>query len=40
METDAHHQPLQPLPVVHPEETRDEKAQDTGPRQLRYAAKE
>ena len=29
------HQTLQPPPMVHPEETQDEKAQDTGPRELR-----
>ena len=31
---------LQPLPVVHPEETQDVKMQDTGPRQLRCISKE
>ena len=33
-------QPLQPPPVVHPEETQVGKEQGTGPRELRCIAKE
>ena len=34
------HQPLQPPPTVHPEETQDGKTQDSGPRELRCISKE